>query len=188
MLRYFKHRGLFRRVDQQPARAPLEMPQPHPDTAVIRASSHGAPDYDDEEDEYDENEPAPDPEKDDMMARRTGSYQKTTSTRANQSANQFLPVPGSVRYSVAPVSPMKPLHSRAKLADRMASERYERNGEMLYFSHHLKEALAGADGLIKLTSFMACSTNINKSLCIICPWSKLFCLRASMFECLQLDA
>lgn len=64
-------------------------------------------------------EPVPDPEKDDMMARRTGSHH----SRANQGAKQFLPVPGAVRYAVSPVSPMKPLSSRQKVADKAASGR-----------------------------------------------------------------
>lgn len=70
-------------------------------------------------DEESENEPVPDPEKDDMMARRTGSHH----SRANQGANQFLPVPGTVRYAVSPVSAMKPLSSRQKVADKAASGR-----------------------------------------------------------------
>lgn len=100
----------------------METPQPHPN--LIRATSHSECEYDDDEDEYDENEPAPDPEKDDMMARRTRSFQKPSAVRANQCVNQFLPVPGSVKYTIAPVSAMKPLHSRPKLTEKMASERY----------------------------------------------------------------
>ncbi|XP_041821972.1 LIM and calponin homology domains-containing protein 1-like isoform X2 [Chelmon rostratus] len=110
------------RVEQQQPRVPMETPQPHPDTTVIRATSHSEREYDDDEDEYDENEPAPDLEKDDMMARRTGSFQKTSAARTNKSINQFLPVPGSVKYNIAPVSAMKPLHSRPKLTEKMASE------------------------------------------------------------------
>lgn len=75
-------------------------------------------------DEESENEPVPDPEKDDMMARRTGSHH----SRANQGANQFLPVPGTVRFTVSPVSAMKPLSSRRKVADKAASERCVRAG------------------------------------------------------------
>lgn len=90
-----------------------------PETTLIRAASHSEREYDD--DEYDENEPVPDPEKDDMMARRTGSHQKTTAA-----VNQFLPVPGSVKYTVAPVSAMKPLPSRTKFTEKMACERYLR--------------------------------------------------------------
>lgn len=100
----------------------MEAPQPHPDTSVIRATSYSEREHDD--DGYDENEPVPNVEKDDMMARRTGSFQKPSAARKNQSSNQFLPIPGSVKYSVAPVSAMKPLHSRPKLTERMASERY----------------------------------------------------------------
>lgn len=75
-------------------------------------------------DEESENEPVPDPEKDDMMARRTGSH----NSRANQGAKQFLPVPGTVRYAVSPVSAMKPLSSRQKVAEKAASGRCVRTG------------------------------------------------------------
>ncbi len=103
----------------------METPQPHTDSTVIRATSHREREYDDDdEDEYDENEPVPDLEKDDMMARRTRSFQKPSAVRANQCVNQFLPVPGSVKYNIAPVSAMKPLHSRPKFTEKMASERY----------------------------------------------------------------
>lgn len=124
MFSYFNCGSFSHRVEQQQPRVPMETPQPHPDTTVIRATSHSEREYDDDEDEYDENEPAPDLEKDDMMARRTGSFQKTSAARTNKSINQFLPVPGSVKYNIAPVSAMKPLHSRPKLTEKMASERY----------------------------------------------------------------
>lgn len=107
-------------MEQQQPRIPMETPKPHPESTVTRATSHREQEYDDE-DEYDENEPLPDLEKDDMMARRTALSQKTSSVKANQ----FLPVPGSVKYSVAPVSAMKPFHhSRPKYTERMTSERY----------------------------------------------------------------
>ncbi|XP_070768876.1 LIM and calponin homology domains-containing protein 1-like [Enoplosus armatus] len=109
-------------VEQQQPRVPMETPQPHPDSTVIQAVSHSECEYDDDEDEYDENGPVPDLEKDDMMARRTGSFQKPIAAKTNQSINQFLPVPGSVKYSIAPVSAMKPLRSRLKLTEKMASE------------------------------------------------------------------
>ncbi|KAM8773407.1 uncharacterized protein AB9X84_016101 isoform 1-T1 [Acanthopagrus schlegelii] len=105
-------------AEQQQPRALMETPQPHPHTTVIRASSHS--ECDDDDDEYGENEPLPDLEKDDMMARRTGSFQKPSAAKTVQSSNQFLPVPGSVKYSVAPVSAMKPLHNRPKLTEKMA--------------------------------------------------------------------
>ncbi|XP_051241056.1 LIM and calponin homology domains-containing protein 1 isoform X3 [Dicentrarchus labrax] len=110
------------RVEQQQPRVSMETPQPHPATTVVRAMSHSEREYDEDEDEYDENEPVPDLEKDDMMARRTRSFHKPSAVKTNQSINQFLPVPGSVKYTVAPVSPMKPLHSRPKLTEKMASE------------------------------------------------------------------
>lgn len=125
MFSYFNYSSFSRRVEQQQARVPMETPQPHPDTNVIQATSQSEREYDDDdEDEYDENEPMPDLEKDDMMARRTGSFQKPSAVRTNQSINQFLPVPGSVKYTIAPVSAMKPLHNRPKFTEKKASERY----------------------------------------------------------------
>lgn len=106
------------RVERKLPRIPMETPKPHPESIVTRATSYREQEYDDEDD-YDENEPLPDLEKDDMMARRTGLSQKTSAARANQ----FLPVPGSVKYNIAPVSAMKPFHHRRpKHTERMTSE------------------------------------------------------------------
>lgn len=110
-------------MQQQQAKVPMETPQPHPDLAVVRGTSHRDHEYEDE-DEYGENEPVPDLEKDDMMARRTGLFQKNTASKENQSIKQFLPVPGSVKYSIAPVSAMKQLNSRAKYTEKVDNERY----------------------------------------------------------------
>lgn len=101
----------------------METPQSHSDLAVGRGTSHREHEND-EEDEYGENEPVPDLEKDDMMARRTGLFHKNTAPRVNQSIKQFLPVPGSVKYSIAPVSAMKPLNSRPKYTEKVDNERY----------------------------------------------------------------
>jgi len=79
---------------------------------------------DENKDEYDENEPVPKLEKDDMMARRTGSCQKTSVVKTIQSFNQFLPVPGSVKYNISPVSAVKQPHSRPKLTEKMDRDRY----------------------------------------------------------------
>ncbi|XP_077965312.1 uncharacterized protein LOC120825416 isoform X12 [Gasterosteus aculeatus] len=106
------------REERQPASVPMETRPLQPDTTVTRATSRGGLESEDEEDKHDENEPAPDLEKDDMMARRTGSFQKTSS---NVPINRFLPVPGQVKYTIAPVSPMKPLHNRPKFTEKMAS-------------------------------------------------------------------
>ncbi|XP_062243723.1 LIM and calponin homology domains-containing protein 1-like isoform X2 [Platichthys flesus] len=126
-----RNKNLGVRVEQQhkqqqqkQPRVQMETPQPQPDAIAVRLTPHKEREYDEDEDddEYHENEPLPDLEKDDMMARRTGSYQKPTAPRTNQFRNQFLPVPGSVKYKVSPVSAMKPLHSRPKHAERMTSE------------------------------------------------------------------
>lgn len=172
MFGYFNCRSFPHRAEQQQPRALMETPQPHPHTTVIRASSHSECDNDD--DEYGENEPLPDLEKDDMMARRTGSFQKPIAAKTVQSSNQFLPVPGSVKYSVAPVSAMKPLHNRPKLTEKMAGGRY-----LLCLNEDASSAtniaqFTGKDeGLIKSTCHMICSSNINNSLWMIYSWSWL---------------
>lgn len=82
------------------------------------------------EGEYGENEPVPDLEKDDMMARRTRSFQKA-------SFSQFLPVPGSVKYNVCPVSAMMQLRSQPKLSkntDRYSLRSSEDGGVVLVSS------------------------------------------------------
>lgn len=123
---HFKYKSLSRRAEQQQPRVHMETPQPQPDTTAVRSVSRSQQEYDDDEDEYDENEAAPDLEKDDMMARRTRSSQKPPAAKTNQcySRFQFLPVPGSVKYNVSPVSAMKPLHVRPKRAEKSAGERY----------------------------------------------------------------
>ncbi|XP_030587013.1 LIM and calponin homology domains-containing protein 1-like isoform X2 [Archocentrus centrarchus] len=103
------------RVEHQ---QPMETPQQQVETTVIRSVSHSEREYGDNEDEYDENVPVPDLEKDDMMARRTASFQKASAAKTNQ----FLPVPGSVKYNISPVSAMKALHSRPKLTEKQDSE------------------------------------------------------------------
>ncbi|XP_039879741.1 LIM and calponin homology domains-containing protein 1-like isoform X2 [Simochromis diagramma] len=103
------------RVEHQ---QPMEAPQQQVETTVIRSASQGEWEYGDNEDECGENVPAPDPEKDDMMARRTGSFQKASTAKRNQ----FLPVPGSVKYNISPVSAMKQLHSRPKLTEKKEGE------------------------------------------------------------------
>ncbi|XP_067353678.1 LIM and calponin homology domains-containing protein 1-like isoform X3 [Channa argus] len=115
-------RNFCHKVEQQQPRVPMETPQAQSDTMVIQSVSQKNNEYDDDEDEYDENEPLPDLEKDDMMARRTGSFQKPIAARTNQSFNQFLPVPGALKNNISSVSPMKQLNRRPKLAEAMYSE------------------------------------------------------------------
>nr|XP_020447386.1 LIM and calponin homology domains-containing protein 1-like isoform X2 [Monopterus albus] len=110
------------RVEPQQPRLPMETQQPQPDTTVIQSTFHSEHENDDEEEEYEQSEPVPDLDKDDMMARRTGAFHKPLAARTNQSFNQFLPVPGTVKYNISPVSAMKQLHSRPKLTEKMASE------------------------------------------------------------------
>ncbi|XP_037545768.1 LIM and calponin homology domains-containing protein 1 [Nematolebias whitei] len=75
-----------------------------PELTEIRATPHTEDEKEDGEDEYGENEPVPDLEKDDMMARRTRSFQKASEVRANQCFSRFLPVPGSVKSDINPES------------------------------------------------------------------------------------
>ncbi|KAG7221905.1 hypothetical protein INR49_016931, partial [Caranx melampygus] len=144
-----RNKKLDVRVEQQQSSFHMETPQQPPDATVIRSTSHSEHEYDDE-DEYDENEPVPDLEKDDMMARRTGSYQKPVAVRMTQSFNQFLPVPGSVKYNISPVSAMKQLHSRPKLAEKMAIERTSgpapRNPNQSHVCSTEREARGGGGG------------------------------------------
>ncbi|XP_034045178.1 LIM and calponin homology domains-containing protein 1a isoform X4 [Thalassophryne amazonica] len=108
------------RVEKMQSRVLMEAPEQHPEVVV------GQPlclteCKEQEDEEYNENGPVPDLEKDDMMARRTGSLQKPSSTgSASQSFNQFLPVPGSVKYKVSPVSRMKQLRSRSNVSKKTA--------------------------------------------------------------------
>ncbi|XP_062420649.1 LIM and calponin homology domains-containing protein 1-like isoform X2 [Pungitius pungitius] len=129
------------REELQPPRVAMETTPPqHPDTTVTRATSRGECECEDDEDECGGNEPAADPEKDDMMARRTGSFQRTGSTAP---VNRFLPVPGSVKYTIAPVSAMKPLHNRPKLTEKMAS------GSIVTVAAEPQAPLSGAPTLPK---------------------------------------
>ncbi|XP_056316706.1 LIM and calponin homology domains-containing protein 1a isoform X5 [Danio aesculapii] len=77
---------------------------------------------DDDDDEYVDDGQLPDVEKDDMLARRTGSYQKPNAG-AGQAFNAFLPKPGAVKHKIAPVrgsqSYVKPReHETAPSQDR----------------------------------------------------------------------
>ncbi|XP_055363139.1 LIM and calponin homology domains-containing protein 1 isoform X2 [Betta splendens] len=98
-----------------------EAAQPHPDAAVIRSAPHSERERDEDDGACGENEPVPDLEKDDMMARRTGAFQAPVVARANQSFNQFLPMPGSVKYNISPVSAMKQIHRSPKSTGNVAS-------------------------------------------------------------------
>uniref|UniRef100_A0A8C2FUB1 LIM and calponin homology domains 1a n=1 Tax=Cyprinus carpio TaxID=7962 RepID=A0A8C2FUB1_CYPCA len=55
----------------------------------------------DDDDECGYDDQLPDFEKDDMLAQRTGSYQKPS---AGQAFNAFLPKPGAVKHKIPPVS------------------------------------------------------------------------------------
>lgn len=117
---HFSYSGFSHRMEQQQAKVPMDTPQPHSDLTVVRGASHREhQDEDEDEDEYGEDEPVPDLEKDDMMARRTGSFQKSTA-----SIKKFLPVPGSVKCSIAPVSARKQLNGSPKYTEKEDNGRY----------------------------------------------------------------
>ncbi|XP_068607155.1 LIM and calponin homology domains-containing protein 1-like [Brachionichthys hirsutus] len=113
-----RSKTLNARAEHQQPRVPTM--EPHPDTTATRGTPRR--EHHEDEDHCDENDPLPDLEKDDMTARRSGAYQKQSAVRPNQPANQFLPVPGSIKYRVAPVSAMKPLRSRPEPTEKVAGE------------------------------------------------------------------
>ncbi|CAG12303.1 unnamed protein product, partial [Tetraodon nigroviridis] len=75
------------------------------------------------------------------MARRTGFFQKNTAPKANQSIKQFLPVPGSVKHSIAPVSAPKQLNSRPKHTEKVDNERMSRR--VVFMSEETQSASMG---------------------------------------------
>ncbi|KAK7929135.1 hypothetical protein WMY93_005530 [Mugilogobius chulae] len=81
-------------------------------TEIVKATTYTERNTEGEEGE----ESLPNPEKDDMMTRRAGLSQKPVGSKANQ----FLPVPGSVKYNVAPKQ------SRQKVCEKNAVERTSR--------------------------------------------------------------
>ncbi|KAG1956627.1 LIM and calponiny domains-containing protein [Pimephales promelas] len=72
-------------------------------TNVDCSGGYDDDDDDDDDDECGDDGHQPDFEKDDMLARRTGSYQKPNAG-AGQAFNVFLPKPGSVKHKTIPVS------------------------------------------------------------------------------------
>ena len=117
----------MREVPQESIRVPAETPpQRAPDRAVVRPS----PRSDDEDEEEQERAALPDPEKDDMMARRTRAFDKQTAAGKKVPVNRFLPVPGSaVHRNVAPPLPASscPLQSRLKIVEKKNRDRYFRH-------------------------------------------------------------
>ncbi|XP_058628749.1 LIM and calponin homology domains-containing protein 1a isoform X10 [Onychostoma macrolepis] len=72
---------------------------------IVRSSAtntnrSGGYDDDDDDDECGDDDQLPGFEKDDMLARRTGSYQPS----AGQAFNAFLPKPGAVKHKITPFS------------------------------------------------------------------------------------
>uniref|UniRef100_A0A8K9UB41 Calponin-homology (CH) domain-containing protein n=1 Tax=Oncorhynchus mykiss TaxID=8022 RepID=A0A8K9UB41_ONCMY len=85
----------------QQSRVSMDMPQQHPNVAmVVRPPVPSHCNYDDD-DEEEEECPVPDLEKDDMLARRTGAYQHSAG-RTGRSFNLFLPVPGAAQQKNTP--------------------------------------------------------------------------------------
>lgn len=103
----------------------METPQQELEAKVIKATSCVEGEYDDNAEEYDNDEPLPDLEKDDMMARRTGLFSKKSGVvKTNQSFNQFLPRPGSVKYTINPPPAAKQPQNRPKLTEKPERVRY----------------------------------------------------------------
>ncbi|XP_077380153.1 LIM and calponin homology domains-containing protein 1-like isoform X1 [Festucalex cinctus] len=73
------------------------------------------------DDHDDEDEPLPNPKKDDMMARRTGRLQKST-----PAVRQFLPVPGALKNNIMQSSGTK---QAPTCVEKTASERKEKADE-----------------------------------------------------------
>ncbi|ROI16023.1 LIM and calponin homology domains-containing protein 1, partial [Anabarilius grahami] len=92
-------------VDQVPKTpVPLsEVTQKSPDIVRSSAINVDCSGGFDDDDECGDDGHLPDFEKDDMLARRTGSYQKP-SAGAGQAFNAFLPKPVSVKHKTTPVS------------------------------------------------------------------------------------
>ncbi|XP_032418515.1 LIM and calponin homology domains-containing protein 1-like isoform X4 [Xiphophorus hellerii] len=99
-----------RAASQQP-RIPEETPHRSLKPAVIRApiQTEGEPD------ESDRDKNIPDLDRDDMVAQRSGTFQKAAAFRGNQGFNQFLPVPGSVRRNISSETVGKQSGNRSKL-------------------------------------------------------------------------
>ncbi|XP_052360931.1 cell surface glycoprotein 1-like isoform X2 [Oncorhynchus keta] len=85
----------------QQSRVSMDIPQQHPNVAmVVRPPVPSHCNYDDD-DEDEEECPVPDLEKDDMLARRTRAYQHSAG-RTGRSFNLFLPVPGAAQQKNTP--------------------------------------------------------------------------------------
>ncbi|XP_021330953.2 LIM and calponin homology domains-containing protein 1a isoform X32 [Danio rerio] len=96
----------FEPVDQVAKTPVAVVTQQSPDIVRSTASNtdrSASCDYDDDDDKFVDDGQSPDVEKDDMLARRTGSYQKPNAG-AGQSFNAFLPKPGAVKHKITPVS------------------------------------------------------------------------------------
>lgn len=99
-----KTKHSFNRVEQvkPDPKVPSSAAQKEPEvlgpvsTGVLRCDSYNDPDN---EDEYNDESVLPSLEKDDMLARRTGSYQKPSGNQFNA----FLPKPGGVQGKKKPV-------------------------------------------------------------------------------------
>ncbi|XP_014890497.1 LIM and calponin homology domains-containing protein 1-like isoform X1 [Poecilia latipinna] len=87
------------------------IPEETPHCPVIRATTQteGQPN------ESDRDKNIPDLDRDDMVARRSGTFQKAAIFRGNQGFNQFLPVPGSVRHNISSETAAKQSGNTSKL-------------------------------------------------------------------------
>ncbi|XP_023189234.1 LIM and calponin homology domains-containing protein 1-like isoform X1 [Xiphophorus maculatus] len=99
-----------RAASQQP-RIPEETPHCSLKPAVIRAPTQ----TEGEPDDSDRDKNILDLDRDDMVAQRSGTFQKVAAFRGNQGFNQFLPVPASVRRNISSETAGKQSGNRSKL-------------------------------------------------------------------------
>ncbi|XP_027873286.1 LIM and calponin homology domains-containing protein 1-like isoform X2 [Xiphophorus couchianus] len=99
------------RAASQKPRIPEETTHCSLKPAVIRAPTQ----TEGEPDESDRDKNILDLDRDDMVAQRSGTFQKAVAFRGNQGFNQFLPVPGSVRRNISSETAGKQSGNRSKL-------------------------------------------------------------------------
>lgn len=102
----FKTKHSFNRVEhvKPEPKVPSSATQKEPEvlgSILIHAEVHcDSYNYPDNDDEYNDRSPLPNLDKDDMLARKTGSYQKPSGNQFNA----FLPKPGGVNGKKKSVS------------------------------------------------------------------------------------
>ncbi|TRY94472.1 hypothetical protein DNTS_004614 [Danionella cerebrum] len=111
----------FEAADQELTKTVLDAAITPKTPSALNANRSGSFDDDDDDECVDDDQP-PDFVKDDMLARRTGSYQKPTT----QAFNSFLPKPGAVKFKISPISGT---HSQLKPLEQMTAPSQDREAE-----------------------------------------------------------